>query len=110
MKINAEQFLDISYAAETWYQVDVLLDWNTKHLCFFLDGDFIVRTPFYSLERDKQLACAGDGINRVSLYNLTPGVTSRFSDIELCSGICPETTPAFKPLRKDDSRLEGTLE
>jgi len=50
-------------------------------------------TPFYSLERDKALKVAqckeeGTTVNTLSLYTLTPGVTSSFRDVRICEGIC----------------------
>ena len=47
--------MDVKYHSNVWYQLDILLDWNTKEVALFIDGKFQLTTPFYSLERDKLL-------------------------------------------------------
>ena len=54
-KINTKQWVDVKYHSNVWYQLDILLDWNTKEVALFIDGKFQLTTPFYSLERDKLL-------------------------------------------------------
>ena len=54
-KINRDQFVDVMYERDKWYQIDILLDWLNFNIAFFIDGDFMVRTPFHSRERDKIL-------------------------------------------------------
>ena len=73
--------------------MDILLDWTEFNVAFFIDGKYQLRTPFYSLERDKALKVAqceeeGNSVNTLSLYTLTPGVTSSFRDIRICKGYC----------------------
>ena len=92
-KINVKQFVDVKYEANRWYQMDILLDWTEFNVAFFIDGKYQLRTPFYSLERDKALKVAqceeeGNSVNTLSLYTLTPGVTSSFRDIRICKGYC----------------------
>ena len=48
-------------------------------------------------------------VNKLSLYTLTPGVTSSFRDIRICDGLCDPLdrgsgkTPATHALDKDQS-------
>ena len=91
MRLNMHNFSQITYEADQWYRVDVLLDWNTEQAAFFIDGKFKTRTEFYTLERDAQLSCDVHFVNTLFLYTLTPGVTSSFKDIRLCSNLCPGT-------------------
>lgn len=92
-KINVKQFVDVKYEANRWYQLDILLDWDESKIAFFIDGKYQLVTPFYSLERDKALKVAqckeeGNSVNTLSLYTLTPGVTSSFRDVRICKGLC----------------------
>ena len=47
-KINVKQFVDVTYEADRWYQLDVLLDWELKRVAFFIDAEFQLTTRFYS--------------------------------------------------------------
>ena len=92
-KINIKQFVDVKYEANRWYQLDILLDWDESNVALFIDGKYQLVTPFYSLERDKALKVAqckeeGNSVNTLSLYTLTPGVTSSFRDLRICKGLC----------------------
>ena len=107
-KINVEQFVDVKYEADRWYQVDILLDWESKKSAFFIDGLFHVLVPFYSLERDvamkkaaldKGLDCEKSFVNTLSLYTLTPGVDSSFRELRVCEDLCPG--PATIKLHED---------
>jgi hypothetical protein len=83
-KLNRSQFIDLKYEANQWYQLDFLLDWETKQVAFFIDGKFRTIVGFYSAIRDEFLAqkdknCAKrEFVNTLSIYTLTPGVTSSF--------------------------------
>lgn len=87
----------MKYNANQWYQMDILLDWNESQIAFFIDGKFQLLTPFYSLERDKALKVAqcedeGNSVNTLSLYTLTPGVTSSFRGVRVCEDFCAYPT------------------
>ena len=102
-KINVKQFVDVKYEANRWYQLDILLNWEQNEVAFFIDGKYQLVTPFYSLERDKALKSAGceeegNSVNTLSLYTLTPGVTSSFRDVRICKSLCNDP-PADKPYK-----------
>ena len=88
VKINRQYFVDIKYESNRWYQIDILLDWNAKEVAYFLDGQFKLKTAFYSHERDKLLECDSSFVNKLSLYTLSPGVTSTFKDVKVCKELC----------------------
>jgi len=54
-KINTSQFVDVSYKADTWYQIDILLDWTGSKVAYFIDGKYQLTTKFYSYARDEYL-------------------------------------------------------
>ena len=91
-KINTEQFVDVKYNVDTWYQLDILLDWYDSQIAFFIDGKYRTMTKFYSFMRDEHLKGQCEDSQRVdtlSLYTLSPGVTSTFRQLRVCSQLCP---------------------
>ena len=48
VKINLLMFSKISYEANRWYKIDLLMDWETENAAFFLDGKFVANTLFFS--------------------------------------------------------------
>ena len=89
--------MDLKYAAETWYAIDILLDWDRQEVAFFVDGTFRQQVPFYSSERDKFLrelapetctAAKKKVVDTLSLYTLTPGTTSSFAEVLVCQDFC----------------------
>ena len=53
IKINLLSFSRVNYEADKWYKVDILLDWEEDYAAFFIDGDFVANTWFYTRERDE---------------------------------------------------------
>ena len=60
-------------------------------VALFLDGRYELMTEFYTKARDDQILCEERFVNSLMLYSLTPGVTSSFRDVRLCTGVCPDT-------------------
>ena len=52
IKVNLLSYSNLSYAADQWYKVDFVLDWEAQYAAFFIDGEFIANTWFYTRERD----------------------------------------------------------
>lgn len=98
--------MDQKYEQAKWYKIDVLLDWDPEELysdvAVFIDGTFIMKTPFYSRDRDIMMECDKRFVNTLALYNLTPGTTSSFKDIRLCTDLCPGTQESDFPLTEGD--------
>ena len=105
--MNRDHFVDVKFAAQRWYQVDILLDWDSKQVAFFLDGQYQLKVPFYSLMRDDLLKCDSSFVNKLSLYTLTPGVTSSFKDVKVCKELCQFPTPQED--NNDDSSSTNIL-
>lgn len=91
MKFNLHSYSKRSYEADRWYKIDALLDWSDETAAFFVDGEYVANTIFYSQERDLQKSCDQRFINAILLYSLTPGMTSTFKEIRLCTDLCPGT-------------------
>lgn len=100
MKINTNNFIEKPFKPDTWYKIDLLIDWKTRKVALFVDNVFFTKEDFYSKERDKDLACSCDkedlncwdkiGVNTLMLYSLTPGTTSFFRDVRVCEDFCDE--------------------
>ena len=90
-KLNKANYMDYQYEKEKWYKIDILLDWDEKEVAVFIDGIFIKKVAFYSLDRDELMKCGESFVNTLMLYNLTPGTITAFKDIRLCSDLCPGT-------------------
>ena len=79
-------------------RADVILDWDeedslhlSSNVAIFINGTYVQQTHFYSKDRDIMLKCDEHFVNTLALYNLTPGTTSSFKDIRLCTDLCPGT-------------------
>ena len=94
-------FTGIPYDANTWYKIDILMDWDSEHAAFFIDGEYMANTLFFSQERDKQKKCDKSFANALMLYTLTPGETSAFKDIRMCNELCPGTQLSDYPLQNE---------
>ena len=106
MKMNTANYLDQKYEQAKWYKIDVLLDWDPEELysnvAIFINGTYIMQTPFYSNDRDIMMECDKRFVNTLALYNLTPGTSSSFKDIRLCTDLCPGTQESDFPLTYGD--------
>jgi hypothetical protein len=52
IKVNLLSYSRLPYKEDKWYKVDFLLDWSQEYAAFFIDGEFIANTWFYTRERD----------------------------------------------------------
>merc|ERR1712060_420611 len=102
MKCNQANYMDQPYEADKWYKFDILLDWDEDKIdskvAVFINGTYAQNTPFYSIDRDSLVNCDEAFVNTIMLYNLTPGSTSAFKDIRLCTDLCPGTQESEFPL------------
>ncbi len=48
IKMNMVAYSKVRYETDTWYSVDVLLDWEAQTASFFIDGKFKSNTLFFS--------------------------------------------------------------
>lgn len=53
IKVNLLSYSLLNYNADQWYKVDFVLDWEEEYAAFFIDGNFIANTWFYTRERDE---------------------------------------------------------
>ena len=91
-KINTAQFVDVLYKPDTWYRLDVFLDWTQSKVALFIDGKLEKVTRFYSYSRDEHLSAEcklASTVDRLALYTLTPNVTSSFRSLRVCQELCP---------------------
>lgn len=118
MKINTNNFIEKPFKPDTWYKIDLLIDWTTRKVGLFVDNVFFIKEDFYSKERDKDLACNCTkedlncwddvGVNTLMLYSLTPGTTSFFRDVRVCEEFCDELFTDPEPMPKaPESNLEA---
>ena len=52
MKLNQQNQMVQKYEADRWYRFDLILDWTTQEVAFFIDGKYKQTQVFYSKERD----------------------------------------------------------
>ena len=91
IKINLMSFSKIVYEKDKYYKIDILLDWDLKMLALFVNGEYMSQVEFFTMDRDEMIECDKTFVNALMLYTLTPGVTSTYKDIKLCSELCPGT-------------------
>ena len=63
----------------TWYQVDMLLDWDLQNVSVYVDGVGQSVQPFF-VARKTVL----ESVNAVAIYNLSPGSVCHFKELEVC--------------------------
>ena len=91
-KVNTAQFVDVMYEPDHWYRLDVLLDWTQNKVALFIEGKLHKITRFYSYSRDDHLPASctrAQTVDRLSIYTLTPGVTSSLRSLRVCQELCP---------------------
>ena len=91
VRMNDLAYSKVYYKPDQWYKVDVLLDWTLHRAAFFIDNEFKASNDFYTRPRDKQKKCDLEFVNALLLYTLSPGQSSVFKDVRLCSDLCPGT-------------------
>ena len=89
--MNEIIYSQIGYSADQWYKIDVLMDWESSFAAFFIDNVLKAETDFFSAERDKAKKADVQFLIALHLYTLSPGETSYFKDIRLCTHLCPST-------------------
>ena len=80
----------MEYQVDTWYRIDVLLDWNSTQIALFVDGVYVLTTPFSSLPRDNMMKCHSTEVDTLMIYNLSPDSATAFRNIKLCSDFCDD--------------------
>ena len=103
IKMNRANYMDYKYSKDRWYKIDVLLDWDKKETAIFVDGVFLQKVAFYTSEL---IDCKLSFVDTLMLYNLTPGTTSSFKDIRLCSDLCDGTQESDFPLTTNARKQE----
>jgi hypothetical protein len=78
LKVNSESMIHKS-EPNTWYQIDLLLDWDLQNVSVYVDGVGKSAEPFF-VARKTVL----ESVNAVAIYNLSPGSTCNFKELEIC--------------------------
>ena len=96
VKVNAErgqkQFLEVRPSVDTWNRYDFLLDWEDGMTKLYVDGNYKHSFVFFEavdrfwFTEDKDPIY--NGVDSIVLYNLSPGVTSSFAEVQLCAELC----------------------
>lgn len=81
------------FKAETWYDIDLILDWEESKVSIYVNGEpkkdatanFFINEKKTKNNGPKKLTA-----NAVSIYGLSPGGVSQFSNIKMCTEICEE--------------------
>lgn len=88
LKLNTESMV-MKFEAETWYQIDLLIDWDEQQIIIRsqpvdnAEVSFTSRQPFFT-KRKQRIESA----NGISIYGLSPESVSRFKDIRVCTEFC----------------------
>lgn len=102
MKVNLEVFFEMAFEKDVMYKIDMLLDWDTQRVALYVDNEFKTIASFYSKDRDAKMGCTkANSVNTLSLYNLSPGTTTKFRDIRVCKDLCPELVFSDVPKKGD---------
>lgn len=82
MKLNTVNMVELS-KAESWYQIDLLINWADQRVAIYVNDKFKASSPFFNNEKERV-----ESSNVLSIYGLSAGGTGRFRDMEVCNEIC----------------------
>jgi len=82
MKLNTVNMVELS-VGETWYKVDLLVNWDDQRVAIYVNDKFKASSPFFNNEKERV-----ESANVLSIYGLSAGGTSRFRAMEVCTEIC----------------------
>ena len=82
MKLNTANMLR-KYDESEWYNVDMLFDWDEQRVSIYVNDKAIKSDAFFTQRKDKL-----ESGNALSIYGLTPGSTSYFKNLRMCSDVC----------------------
>lgn len=82
MKLNSEPMIHET-AADTWYEIDMLIDWNSQLVSIYVDGEGKGVQKFYIKRKS-----VANSVNAVSIYGLSPEGHSRIRNLQVCDTLC----------------------
>ena len=71
------------YEGSKQYVVDLLMDWDDQRVSIYINDEAIKSASFFTQRKDKL-----ESANALSIYGLSPGSISKFSDLRVCKDIC----------------------
>ena len=83
-KLNVQNMLQ-KYDEDTWYTIDLILDYDEQRVSIYVDEKPIKSAEFFTQRKTKL-----DSGNAVSIYGLSPEGSSSFRNIQMCEKICPD--------------------
>lgn len=90
MKLN-EMNMVTKFEEKTWYNIDLILNWEESKVSIYVNGEAKTTANFFINEKKNKNQEKGTlKANAISIYGLSPGGTSQFSNIKMCNEICDE--------------------
>ena len=68
---------------DTWYQVDLLIDWTNQAVTVYIDQQQMASDKFFTNSKTTI-----NTMNTIILYNLAPGTTCGIKDVKICDVRC----------------------
>ena len=68
---------------DTWYQVDLLLDWPNQAVTVYIDEQLMASDKFFTNSKTTI-----NTMNTIILYNLAPGTTCSIKNVQICDDRC----------------------
>lgn len=104
MKLNTVNMVELS-VGETWYKVDLLVNWDDQRVAIYVNDKFKASSPFFNNEKERV-----ESANVLSIYGLSAGGTSRFRAMEVCTEICATgKSPTHVPPASGVPRFESVF-
>lgn len=76
---------------ERWYKIDLILNWKEKKIAIYVNNEHMKteNAKFFIHEKSSKKKEADDlTANAISIYGLSPGGESKFSNIKMCEKVC----------------------
>lgn len=92
IKLNTQSMV-LKYTRDAWYTVNMLIDYETQVVSIYLQGPDDdkpkpVASQAFFTERTNKL----EGVNALSLYNLSPGSQCQIRNLKVCEDeVCEGT-------------------
>ena len=81
-KLNVQNML-ARYEAGKLYKIDLILDWVEQRVSIYINDEALKSESFFTQRKEKL-----ESANALSIYGLSPGSQSKFSNIRVCNEIC----------------------
>jgi hypothetical protein len=86
------QYIKTRQKDKEWMKVDMILDWNLNRTALYINETYQITMEFYhgtdKFVEGTELDAGYNYANTLVLYTLSPGATSYFKDLKVCTEKC----------------------